>query len=446
MPVFQMEMRWRCSACKTENLGRHKTCQECRKAKGSEPFYDGPEAECLENAVTDPDLIDQAEAGPDWECRFCSSHQRRDDGTCAECGANQGESRDNPTTWDDGKVGPAGGGLTALEEIQQADREEIREAERGLEGKLSLSDTEPPVYERILADELRERRTKRKATYRRSGPFRTPAPTAVDVEPERPSIPIDRRQPFLIGGVALGCILLGTLFFFLFRTRIVDAQVTSVSWAHMVHVERYQVIPDSGFDESQPSDAFDVQYQGTRHHHYIQVQDGTKTEYYQEACGQDCTTTPRSCYKTPVTCTNNNNGFKSCSGGDERCTGGDQVCRTKYCQRSRQVPKYKDVSVEEAWYTWKVWRWKHHRNVVAEGTDNNPYWPTEEQVGLNRACTGGEKERTTSPSVSYHVVFLDAEGDTHNYSPKSEAEFRGLVPGAKRQVKVRIIGENELVP
>jgi hypothetical protein len=168
-------MVWRCSTCKTVVKGRFK-----------------------------------AEGGSDWQCKYCGSHQFRVDDACSNCIAKQGESRNQPTKWDDGKVGPAGGGLTALEEIQQADREEIRDAERGLEGKLSLSDTEPPVYERILADELRERRTKRKATYRRSEPFRTPAPTSSDVEPELPRLPIDRRKPFVnkIGENKLGRILM----------------------------------------------------------------------------------------------------------------------------------------------------------------------------------------------------------------------------------------------
>lgn len=449
MPVFQVEMVWRCSTCKTIVKGRFKECTGCGKAKAGEPFFDDPGEGTvgLEDAVTDPDLIRKAEGGSDWQCRYCGSHQFRVNDACANCIAKQGDSRDQPTKWNDGKVGPAGDGLTDLEELQRADREVVRDIERGLEGKVALSDTEPSVYESILAGEVRERRTKRAGKGYRDvrPPARTPAPTAIDLEPELPRLPIDRRKPLMFGAVALGCILLGTLFYFLFRTRIVDASVTSASWAQMVHVERYQVVPDSGFNESKPGDAFDVRYEGERHHHYIQVQDGTKTEYYQEACGQDCTTTPKSCYTTPVTCTNNNNGFKTCSGGDQRCTGGDRVCHTKYCQRERQVPKYKDVSVEESWYTWKVWRWKHHRNVVAEGNDNNPYWPSEERIGLNRDCTGGEKERTRT-SASYHVVFTDVEGDKHPYSPKSENEFRGLVPGTKRQVKVRIIGENELVP
>jgi hypothetical protein len=91
MPVFHVEMRWRCSACQQENLGRFKDCQMCRKPKDGEPFYDAPEAASptLAQAVQDEGLIRQATAGADWSCKFCGSHQRRDSGLCGNCGADQ---------------------------------------------------------------------------------------------------------------------------------------------------------------------------------------------------------------------------------------------------------------------------------------------------------------------------------------------------------------------
>lgn len=91
MPVFHVEMRWRCSGCQHENLGRYKQCQQCGKAKQGEPFYDAPgnEAPTRADAITDAALIQQATAGADWRCNFCGSHQRRDSGECAQCGAGQ---------------------------------------------------------------------------------------------------------------------------------------------------------------------------------------------------------------------------------------------------------------------------------------------------------------------------------------------------------------------
>jgi hypothetical protein len=91
MPVFHVEMLWRCGGCNHENLGRYKQCQRCGKPKQGEPFYDAPGSEdpTQADAVTDAALIQQATAGADWRCNFCGSHQRRDSGECAQCGAGQ---------------------------------------------------------------------------------------------------------------------------------------------------------------------------------------------------------------------------------------------------------------------------------------------------------------------------------------------------------------------
>lgn len=88
MSEYQIEMLWRCSTCRSENKGRHKECQECGKPLEDEEFY-MPGDTSRAAAVTDPGLLEQALAGPDWECAYCKSSQRRDDGSCAQCGAPQ---------------------------------------------------------------------------------------------------------------------------------------------------------------------------------------------------------------------------------------------------------------------------------------------------------------------------------------------------------------------
>ena len=424
-------MVWRCSTCKTIVKGRFKSCQTlngtggCGKPKRGEPFFDDPGEGTvgLEDAVTDQALIPKAEGGSDWQCRFCSSHQFRVDGSCAQCGANQGESRDTETKWNDGKRGPAGSGLTEREE-----------AAKTIESGLTLTDTEPSVHEKLVDAEVQRRRQKRAAsgTYRK---HKTPAPAVEAVDSYDP---LPKRR-YLDPNVTLGagavvlCAILGVLGYILFRTRIVDAQVTSVTWAHIVHIERFKMLNDSGFAENRPSDATDVTAQGSRHHHYKQVQTGTK----RERCGETCVPGPKSCRTTPVTCVPNDNGFKTCSGGDEVCTR-TQDCSPDYCD----VPVFIDVSVEETWYTWTVWRWRDERTVVEEGRDNNPRWPSIAKINLN---ANGTKERETT-SVAYNVVFTDTDQEKHNYTPRNEDEFRALVPGAKRRVKVSLIGASEIMP
>lgn len=409
MPNFVMEMLWRCNQCKHENLGRNKKCAGCGKAIKGEVFYDSDAVESFDNRVTDVDLIEKAKGGADWQCRFCSSHQFRIDGSCAECGADQGESRDTVTKWDDGSTGAGGGGSTLEEDLRAQDKEDR---------KHQPQHTAQPRLKRLSVR----------------------AADVVD-NPVRPDYSYLQRSAVRLGVIVAAVALIATLGYFLFRTRIIDASVTRAEWAHIVHVERYRPHNDAGFNGEIPPDAYDVTGEGNRHHHYIQVQDGTKTEHYKEACGQNCHTTPKSCHKTSVRCSSGKNGFKSCSGGDTVCSGGDRVCSTKYCERSRQVPKYKDVSVTAPYYSWKVMRWSQDRDIAEKGVNNEPFWPSAEKVNLN-CC--GFKERSTT-SYSYTTTFTDTDGHTHSYTPKSESEFNSLKVGTKRRVKTRIIGANEVM-
>lgn len=441
MPTWQQEMGWYCGTCEKLNRGRYKECQNCGKAKEGEPFVDLPgEGEGVEWAVKDPELVKQAKAGPDWECIYCQSHQRRDNGDCANCGAKQGYSKDHETSWDDGTTGPSGDGLNEREEVEAEIAKDKAETERMIAEAKEES-------EHIIAEGRAEMPRSAPPPNR---PTRTPAPTTVDLDDEPPSFrPRVSDHQKRLGAIAIGAALLVTLCYFLFRTTIVDATVATVSWEHKVEVSRKQVVRGEGFDESQPADAFDVESLGRRHHHDEKLHDGYDEVPYEDRyqCGEDCKTTPRTCTKTPVRCTSNKNGFKDCSGGDEHCTGGDRVCTPKYCTRTKykKVERFRYEPRYETYYQWKVWRWVPNRTLVERGTNNEPFWPTDEKVGLNRGCTGGEEERA-SRSSTYGVVFEGPDHDKYNYTPKGLDEFRILMPGTKRKLKTRILGQNELVP
>jgi hypothetical protein len=82
-----IEMTWRCSTCKRQNLGRYKSCQTCGNPKDGSEEFEMPSDTAHAPTVTDANLLRLAKAGPDWRCRFCGSDQRRLDGNCANCGA-----------------------------------------------------------------------------------------------------------------------------------------------------------------------------------------------------------------------------------------------------------------------------------------------------------------------------------------------------------------------
>ena len=94
MSVRHIEMTWRCSSCQHKNLGRYKTCQECQHPKDRSEKYEMPEDPSKAVTVTDAALKRMAEAGPNWRCAYCGSDQRRNDKSCAECGASAVEGRD----------------------------------------------------------------------------------------------------------------------------------------------------------------------------------------------------------------------------------------------------------------------------------------------------------------------------------------------------------------
>src|SRR5574338_1281204 len=92
MPTDIIEMFWGCLVCNGENLGRHKTCQNCGKPRTEDSPEWMPDDVSPMAAVKEPALLQKFEAGADWSCRFCGSSQFRADGNCAQCGSPQGET------------------------------------------------------------------------------------------------------------------------------------------------------------------------------------------------------------------------------------------------------------------------------------------------------------------------------------------------------------------
>lgn len=221
--------------------------------------------------------------------------------------------------------------------------------------------------------------------------------------------------------IACVCLALISLAYFLLREVDKEVTVKQASWEHIIHVERYQPISQSGFDEDMPSDATSVTKNGKRHHHYDRRQVGTRpgTCYKREACG-------RSCSKSPTVCTPNNNGHATCTGGVTSCT-------TDYCQKpySCSKPVYKNFSIKEMHYSWIIWRWKHDRSRSSSGSGTEGlYWLSDADINL------GSKERTKR-EVKYRTVFTDGEKD-HKYRPESQNHYQELPPGSAHQVKYSI--------
>lgn len=398
MPVDQVEMLWRCgtSTCRTENKGRLKVCCGCGRPKTDKDVDYMPGDTSPEAAVHDPDLLRQAKAGPDWKCAFCGSSQRRLDGACHQCGAAQSdEVVDTPATF------------TAPREAPPA-----RRTPR-LQRPATPSPNIPRSQETWLDDEP-------------VGFGRT-----------------DTKLYWIAGSVLLG--LMGIGIWLLFRTKIVDAAVTSLRWEQDIVVERYAIRTHEGFD---PQDgAFDLTNVEQRVHHYDRMKVGShideKGEKYK--CGEEnCRVIKGECRKTKRECSSNKNGFATCTGGDVVCAADGKECDTKYCYNPKTVDDYDDVPQYRAWYHWRVWEWGPDRTVQHVGGLEAPSWPTDIEVGLNAKVTTGESERAHR-EAHYKIVFTSGS-DTWTYEPRSEAEFMRFPKGTHRRLKVSVATGFEILP
>lgn len=404
----QIEMTWRCSSCGHRNLGRHMACQGCGGPKDESEQYEMPSDTASAATVTDPALVAMARAGANWRCRYCASDQRTLAGTCAQCGAAQGEGRSTAV------VQPAA--------MQAAPRPARASPLRF--GTMVLAGAVVAFVVAVF------------------GFLVASSPGGVARRVERGSAALS--LPF----------------------QLEEATVTGVRWKQTLLVERWQIVPGEGFEEAKPADAFDVQPVGRRFHHkervvvghetqsYAETEpDGFRTESYseREACGQECSPRPQSCSEK---CTPNQNGFASCK---TVCTGGGQDCRTKYCDvtktrqvpktktvtKTRQVPRWGDVDRDAPWHTWKVWAWKVARTAEKTGTSATTEWPDESALAVGKGLGPGQKERVSRKGE--YVVELRAPSGVRKLELATGDALGAYPAGSKRRVRVWRSGRVEVL-
>ena len=388
----KIEMHWVCSACQTRNLGRHKTCTRCGDPKdASEPWLMPSDTKAAPT-VRDPELLRQANAGADWQCGYCGAHQRRLDGRCARCGAQQAA----------GSRVPEGG-------------------------------------------------ARRSAMRAFGGPAGAPA---APVRKSTGKHLLLSGCMFTLFS-CLSCIGLGALLPdppppVLHKPASSLGVVSGLTWRRIAHVERLQIVRAEGFVEDRPADAFDIESLGQAHHHDEDVFDHYETQHYteqvpyqdtetyteQERCGEDCTSTPQSCTEV---CTPDNNGFASCR---NVCSGGGQSCSPRYCSvtrtrsvtryrtepRTRQVPVTRSEPRYAERFAWHAWRWRHARDVQTAGTQSEePRWPAAEELAAPEPLAEGERERVEREE-RYHVDF-DVLGVQRGFELSSLSEYERYTAG-----------------
>lgn len=87
-----VENKWTCYSCGSKNLGRDMRCSTCGSPKEKGEKYNPGGS----TPVTDPELLKQASAGPNWTCRFCFNDNRALLTSCRVCGASRDPSEPPP--------------------------------------------------------------------------------------------------------------------------------------------------------------------------------------------------------------------------------------------------------------------------------------------------------------------------------------------------------------
>lgn len=397
---FQIEMLWKCRYCtvKKINRGRDMACVECGKPKDDTVEYFMPEDIEKAEVITDAPLLKMALAGENWKCKYCSSDQRRNNGECAQCGAE--ERADSPFGKEDAPL-PAEDEKPASTNFAYAPKK----VNATLLGAVAIG---------IL--------------------FIVGIVWAFIPKEVRGEVVETHWQ------------------------NIVHVQRKSL----FNHESFQESIPSGAINVNSLGNRFhhnDRVYDHTDQVPYsVEVPDGFRTENYtaKEACGQNCIPVPRTCVPIPRNCTSNKNGFATCTGGGQSCSGGGQSCSTKYCDvpKTRQIPKtrpeirYRAVRIDrdepryEPWYSWSAWEWRNNRDIIKEGNDNNMIWPSNDEIKLNAYLGVGEEESESKES-RYSIVFSIPQNKII-FEPKSESDFKQFNIHDHYKIKMNGFGITEM--
>lgn len=373
MSEFQIEMFWKCKACNEIVKGRFVECSKCGKPKTEDVEYFMPED--LESApkVEDKSLLAIAQGGANYNCIYCGSDQRNNNGECYQCGAAEKLSN-----FSDLNV------KSSFEEKKEPAKQIQPEPE------IKIPKLKPNyfiifgcfIFVCILAFAFYPKKIKANIEY-----FHWET-----------SAKIEKRSIYHYEGfnpTGFNVVSLGERFHH--NDKVFD---------------RYDQQPYSSVEP-----------------------DGFRTESYTEnqACGQTCVPVPKTCTTTPRNCTSNKNGFATCTGGNQVCSGGGQSCSTKYCTVSktrqvlktkvvtkyRQISIYKDVPRYQQYYSWDQWEWRYSRSFNKSGNDQNFHMPNESDMNLLHS-ENGEQERVVNITKSFEVGFVSKDKKYKYNSTESE--------------------------
>ncbi len=214
------EGKWRCLRCSTVNLGRHLNCLSCGvKRDENVQFFLDDEAP----AVSDKQLLNQANAGADWICQYCDGNNRAFESNCSSCGNTRSEEDD----W-------------------------LKEETRG------VNDWSEAAQKTFYSQKNQ---------------------AAVETQASKSSLvrKLLKFSAIGVGVLVIGFVLLvGILVFIETRSYPVELEVTGLEWERRIQIEEYRTVKETAWEGEVPKEAR-VQSSERAVHHVDKVPDGTRS-------------------------------------------------------------------------------------------------------------------------------------------------------------------------
>lgn len=301
------EGKWRCVRCRAANLGRHLNCQTCGVKRGDDiEFFLEDEAA----AISDTELLKQANAGTDWICRYCDGNNRAFSAQCSSCGSMRSDK-------DKQLIEETRGVSDWSEEAQKSFKQAAQ-----MENLHETQSNKPSAFKRWL-------------------------------------------KIGLIGAGGLTIIfvaLFAGLVYLASLTYPAEVEITGLEWTRAVAVEEYKTVAETAWEGEVPPDAR-IQSSERALHHTEKVADGTRSipETYTEQISDG--TESYVCGRT-----SKKNGYFE----DKYCTRTKYKSVTRTRNKTETV--YKDVPVYRTRYNYEIEKWVTVDEKTTSGTDFNPQW------------------------------------------------------------------------
>ncbi len=393
---WTVEVSWKCSSCGKENRGRDMKCVECGNPKDNSEKYDMSRATSAA-AVTDPGLLAQAKAGPNWECDYCAYHNREVFASCKQCGAS------NPDALEDGPPRCATCGLTTCPAATDL-----------LHGCVFFPENTPESQiEREFTGGDYRNAPQVKETVRPP----PPKPRAESWEDLQGEVYVQRSWTKTLTISLVVLLVLGAVgvLIWVFMPHEHEARVSSIRWQYTRTLE--QRFTRSGSGWGAPPGAFNT--------HCESRQRGTRNcnphDCNPHQVSYDCR--PHDC-RCRTSCRNLNNGYASCS----------ETCDTCYetCYRTEYDTCYDTCPVYDNWCTYNYHEWERRDREVTSGNDHSVRWGT--RLRADRSIP----QRIVT-SEDYTVVFSQ-DGETWSYRPDTLRTFNQYNVGDVWLVETNLAG------